>query len=97
LKYTFKPEAELEFTDAIDWYERQKPELGRDFAIEFRERLMDALHHPDRYRKVRGKARVIRLKRFRSYGICFVVQDEILSVLAVFHAARDPAELNKRF
>ncbi len=32
--YGFHPEAEAEFLDAMDYYERYEPGLGYDFAIE---------------------------------------------------------------
>ncbi len=34
MKYTFHPDAELEFEDAIDYYEKRQNGLGYDFAFE---------------------------------------------------------------
>jgi len=48
------------------------------------------------FRKVRGRARKIRLKRFKAYSIYFAVKDDFFSLIAVFHGSRNPAELMRR-
>ena len=45
---------------------------------------------------VRGRARKIRLRRFKKYAIYFAVKDDAFAVLSVFHASRNPAELARR-
>ena len=44
---------------------------------------------PERYAIVRGEARRVLLRRF-PYAVYFVAGPELVSVLACFHARRDP-------
>ena len=94
--FVFEPDARLEFFEAIAWYENEHGGLGREFAQEVVQALQRARVQPEIFRKVRGRARKIRLKRFKLYSIYFAVKDNGFSVLAVFHGARDPAELRRR-
>ena len=96
MKFVAKPAAKIEFFEAIAWYENQRPGLGREFAREVRQMLKRARLQPELFRKVRGRARKIRLKRFRFYSIYFAVKDDAFSVLAVFHGSRNPKDLDER-
>lgn len=96
LQLIFRPPANEEFFEAIAWYEGECPGLGKEFAEEVFQALALALIQPDIFRKFRGRARKIRLRRFKSYSIYFAVKDDFFSVIAVFHGARDPAELRRR-
>jgi toxin ParE1/3/4 len=92
----FKPEAKAEFFEAIVWYENESAGLGKEFAQEVFQALERAQAQPELFRKVRGRARKIRLKRFKPYSIYFAVKDDVFSVMSVFHGARNPAELRRR-
>ncbi len=96
LQFIFKPEAKAEFFEAIVWYENQVPNLGKDFSQEVIEALERAQAQPEMFRKVRGRAQRIRLKRFKPYSIYFAIKDGAFSVISVFHGARNPAELLRR-
>ena len=92
----FKPDAKAEFFEAIVWYENESAGLGKEFAQEVVQALERAQAQPELFRKVRGRARKIRLKRFKAYSIYFAVKDDVFSVMSVFHGARNPAELRRR-
>jgi len=47
MKYVFHPEAEIEFLDAIDYYEYCRTGLGYDFAIEVHSTLQNILSLPN--------------------------------------------------
>jgi plasmid stabilization system protein ParE len=96
LPVIFKPAARLEFDEAVVWYEGQCPGLGREFKLEVKLALRRAQARPERFRKVGGRARVIRLRRFKQYAIFFAVKSNVFAVVAVFHASRNPAELDYR-
>src|SRR5262245_46054005 len=96
LPFVFKPEALREFEEAVAWYEAQRPGLGRQFATEVEVVLHKAQASPERFRRIRGTARKIRLRRFNKYSIYFAVKDDAFAVLAVFHAARNPVHLEQR-
>jgi plasmid stabilization system protein ParE len=92
----FRAEAKIDFLEAIKWYESQVPGLGRDFAQEVIQTIKRAYVQPELFPQVRGRARKIRLRRFRLYTIYFAVKANDFAVLAVFHAARNPDELTRR-
>ena len=96
LRVTYEAEARLEFVEASAWYENQRPGLGQEFGVEFKRALHRAQTNPERFPKVRGKTRQIRLRRFSRYSIYFAVKDEEFSILAVFHSSRNPEELWRR-
>jgi|SRR5580765_4760966 len=92
----FEPEAKAEFFEAIVWYENEAPGLGKEFAQEVLEAVDRAQLQPELFRKVRGRARKVRLKRFKAYSIYFAIKDDVFSVVSVFHGARNPKELRRR-
>jgi plasmid stabilization system protein ParE len=96
LPVIFKPAALLEFEEAIVWYEGERPGLGREFKLEVKLALKRAQANPEGFQKVRGRARRIRLRRFKKYAIYFAVKADAFAVLSVFHASRNPAELDRR-
>jgi plasmid stabilization system protein ParE len=96
LQLIFQPPAQAEFFEAVAWYENESPGLGKEFAREVFQALKRACFQPEIFRKIRGGGRKIRLKRFKVYTIYFAVKDDALSVVAVFHGARNPADLRPR-
>ena len=70
--------------------------MGREFATEVKLALDRAQASPEMFRRVRGRARKIRLRRFNKYSIYFASKPDSFAVLAVFHGARNPAELDRR-
>ena len=96
LAVIFKPAASQEFEEAVAWYEEQRPGLGEEFKLEVKSTLKRALANPEIFHRVRGRAQRIRLRRFKKYAIYFAIKDGTFAVLAVFHGARNPAELRQR-
>jgi plasmid stabilization system protein ParE len=90
-----RPEAETELAEAFDWYERRLPGLGAQFltAIDtaVASILDNPLQHPILYRNVRRA-----LARRFPYQVLFIVEQEIVVVIAVFHGARDPKRWQDR-
>jgi toxin ParE1/3/4 len=96
LPVIFKPAARLEFDEAVIWYEGERPGLGREFKLEVKLALKRAQANPRLFQKIRGRARRIRLRRFKKYAVYFAVKNDAFAVLSVFHASRNPAELEQR-
>ena len=89
MRVIFRPEAEEELTDAIDWYEARSQGLGADLL-----RCVDVcveriIRQPASYPIVYRGIRMAVVRRF-PYLILYRVSDEIIHVLAVFHGKRDP-------
>lgn len=84
-----RPEAKLDIREAFDWYEGERPGLGRDFLVETRKALRRVYAHPLRYPKIRGETRRSLLNRF-PLSILYVVEEDRVVVIACFHGKRDP-------
>lgn len=89
MKILFRPEAEDELIEAIDWYEFRCPGLGADML-----RCVDACierisRHPESYPVVHRETRMALVRRF-PYLMLYRISDMGLSIIAVFHASRDP-------
>lgn len=84
-----RPEAEAELAEAFDWYERRVPGLGAELLVAVDTAvgsiLSNPLQHPVVYRGVRRA-----LTRRFPYQVLFLVEDDVVTVIAVFHGARDP-------
>ena len=91
----FRPEAETELQDALDWYEERASSLGRGFL----DRVDDAIERiaafprsaPVIHRDIRRQ----RLERF-PHSIFYITEADRIVVLAVFHGRRDPASWKDR-
>jgi|CXWL01.1.fsa_nt_gi plasmid stabilization system protein ParE len=84
-----EPEAELDLEQAVDWYNEQRPGLGREF-LECVEEVFDRIRQlPEIYPVVYRTARLALARRF-PYAICYVYYDNTVYVMAVFHGHRDP-------
>jgi plasmid stabilization system protein ParE len=92
----FAPIARLEFEDAAAWYEEQRAGLGEEFRIEVNAILQQVLRSPERFRLASPSTHKVGLKRFRKYSVYYSIELEAVNVIAVFHGARNPAELRRR-
>jgi plasmid stabilization system protein ParE len=80
------------------WYEEQEPGAGLAEALDIEVEWAilnlrtDALLSSIRFRDVRRAS----LKRFAQIGVYYVVRGQDVTVIAVFHDARDPHLLRER-
>jgi toxin ParE1/3/4 len=90
------PLAEQDALDAAIWYEQRQPGLGDEFLGEVdravRTLSESALHHRIRFADVRRAP----IHRFKFYGIYYIVRDEEVWILAIFHGRRHPRALQER-
>ena len=88
--------AQVDYLQAVTWYEQRQPGLGREFEAEL-ERLFDRIkHNPESFAKVTATVRRARMLRFK-YGVYFRVERDEIGVLAIYHPSRNPDALRKRF
>jgi len=92
----FRRIAKREFDDAISWYEDGREGLGRGFSVAVEQLLARIALSPNQFARVRGDVRRAVLRRF-PYSIYFVVEDDRILVLAIFHARRASKHLEERF
>lgn len=92
----FRRIAKREFDDAISWYQDRREGLGREFSVAVEQQLGRVALSPNQFACVRGDVRRAVLQRF-PYSVYFIVEDDRIVVLAVFHARRAPNQLEDRF
>jgi plasmid stabilization system protein ParE len=90
-----RPEAEAELQEAFDWYEHRVPGLGADFLRAVDAVVASILDSPFQYPAVYRHVRRALTRRF-PYQILLTVEEDSITVLAVFHAARDPKRWQDR-
>lgn len=90
------PLAEQDAFDAAIWYEERQPGLGEEFLDEVDRAVRvlsdSALHHRIRFADVRRTV----IHRFKFYGIYYIVREEEVWILAIFHGRRHPRALQER-
>ncbi len=90
LRLIIRPEAEAELAEAFDWYERRVPGLGADFLAAVDAALDAVLSHPLQHPVVYRTVHRALTRRF-PYQVLFVVEEDTVVIVAVFHGARDPS------
>ncbi len=90
-----KSVAKAEAADAHNWYEQQRRGLGGEFLAAVESVLRAVQRAPGRFAPVHGEVRKARLARF-PYAIYFIWRGDLISVLAIYHAKRDPQRLAER-
>jgi len=87
--------AEQDLTDTYLWYENQSPGLGNDFLLCVEATLNQMQRNPESFQLVHRNVRRALLRRF-PYGVFYIISNESLVVLAVFHAKRNPRSWQQR-
>jgi plasmid stabilization system protein ParE len=94
-RLTSQPPVDLEVEAAFEWYERERPGLGVEFLDELRATYGRVAHGPLRYQEVSDGIRRALLRRF-PYAVYFAIEADLIVVVAVLHASREPAEWQRR-
>jgi len=89
MNFYFHNEAEEEFNNAIDYYEKVQKGLGYDFAIEVYETIERIITFPEAWPTLEDDIHRCLTKRF-PYGIIYSIEPEGIFILAVMHLKRDP-------
>jgi plasmid stabilization system protein ParE len=89
MKYSFHPEAEKEFDEAIDYFEEVEIGLGYDFAVEIYSTIERIMVFPKVWPILEGDVRRCLVKRY-PYGILYSEENEGIFIIAVMHLHRNP-------
>jgi len=81
---------------AAVWYDEQQPGLGDEFLDEVEVAVSSLVENAHLYSVRFEDVRCLRLRRFKRYGIYYVVRETEVHLLAIHHGARDSAWLHKR-
>jgi len=89
------PEAELDLADAYEWYDEQRSGLGEELLLSIEVTLEAIRENPEQFPVVHKDVRRALIRRF-PYGVFYLVEKEVVVVLAIFHARRDPKHWQSR-
>jgi plasmid stabilization system protein ParE len=84
-----RPAAEADLTTARRWYNLQRPGLGENFLDAATAAAHFIAEHPEAYQVLHRDVRRAPLRQF-PYGLLFRSYPNVIIVVAVFHARRDP-------
>jgi plasmid stabilization system protein ParE len=93
--FVLKPEAELEFHEAYDWYELQRAGLGEEFARAVHAGIELICRHPEIFPVTVDPLRRALIRRFPFELIYEITAQEIV-IYAVFHCSRHPERWRQR-
>ena len=94
-RLVIRPEAEADLLDAMQWYKDQRQGLEDEFFLAFDAALSRLRRTPKSFPIVHESIRRVLLRRF-PYGIYYLLEGEQITVIAVFHAKRDPKRWQQR-
>lgn len=94
-KFHILDAADRDIADAIEHYERVNKGLSIDFELCIEEGYADILNEPLGYQIRYRDIRIRFIRRF-PYGIHYMVEDEQITVISVFHQSRSPRNWFKR-
>jgi plasmid stabilization system protein ParE len=90
------PLAEQDALEAAIWYEERQLGLGDEFLNEVNQAVRalgeSALLHRIRFADVRRAP----IHRFKFYGVYYIVREQEVWILAIFHGRRHPRRLETR-
>ena len=89
------PEAELDIEDAFQWYEQRDSGLGSEFVRAVDSCLASIGRNPEAYPVVYRQARRVLIRRF-PYGLIYVVEENIITIIACYHVKRNPKQWQNR-
>jgi plasmid stabilization system protein ParE len=94
-RIVFRPEAETDLAEAVDWYEIRGQGLGAEFLRALDAVIAHVQRHPTLYPIVFDHARRAVFRRF-PYSVIYVVRDDELLIVACMHSKRDPIRWQDR-
>lgn len=91
----FTQAARWELIEAQDWYEAEAAGLGGRFRDAIGALIKNMSDNPRQFPVVFENVRRALVRRF-PYSLFFVIEKDVLVVIACFHASRDPSRWQKR-
>ena len=88
--------ADADTVEAALWYDAQLPGLGAEFMAEVDAAAQRLTDFPEIHRVRFADVRRAPIKRFKFYGLYFLIQQDEVWVIAVHHGRRHPRWLRER-
>ncbi len=89
MTFSFHPEAESEFHEAIDYYEDCERGLGYNFSIEVLATIQNIVTYPTAWSVIEEDVRRCLVNRF-PYGVIYSIEQGTIFILAVMYLRRHP-------
>ncbi|MDP2334885.1 MAG: type II toxin-antitoxin system RelE/ParE family toxin [Bacteroidota bacterium] len=90
-----KPSAELDAMNAANWYNSRRDGLGNEFLLALEAKFYTLRRNPLQYLCIYKNIRRALTERF-PYGVFFIIENEVVYVLAIIHTSRSPKIWKKR-
>jgi toxin ParE1/3/4 len=90
-----KPFAELDATEAANWYNNKREGLGNEFLLALDAKINAIQRNSSHFQFVYKNIRRALTERF-PFGIFFIVENDTIYVLAIQHTSRNPKIWKKR-
>ena len=91
-----KTPADLDYLQALEWYEQRQPGLGQKFDAELLALFERIRQNPELFQKETAVVRKALMPRFK-YRIYFTIEGDEIGVVAIYHPSRNPETLRRRF
>jgi plasmid stabilization system protein ParE len=97
-KVIAEAEAKREWNEAVDWYEAQEIGVGWRFDDELQAFLQTLQKNPERFGLATNLTHKAKMPEPWPYSVYFTINrgHSEVKILAVWHGARNPAELRRR-
>ena len=95
MRFSFHPDAETEFLEAISYYEEKEPGLGYEFAAEVYAAIERIMAMPKAWPVLTQDIRRILVRRF-PYGVLYGEGKDEIFIVAVMHLRREPGYWKQR-
>ena len=89
------PEAEADLADARAWYDGQRAGLGDVLLTRVEEIFARIQRTPELFGKVFQELRLARVRRF-PYVVVYRIDEDQITVVAIYHTSRDPRGWHRR-
>lgn len=97
VRLIIRAEAELDITEAAQWYQEQQAGLGVEFINEVRTAIQRVAERPLAWRLIRRKPHVRRILTHRfPYRIFYIVRKDAVIIFAAIHGKRHDRTWRKR-
>jgi toxin ParE1/3/4 len=95
MKSVFHPEALAEYTEAVQYYNRQRPEVAQAFINAIENAIYRIRESPESWSTIEEDVRRCLTRKF-PYGILYTIEDGYILILAVMHCSRAPGYWKER-
>ena len=94
-KHIIKPFAYQDALEAANYYNDKRDGLGGEFLLVLDAKINAIQRNPKQFRLVHNNIRRALTERF-PYGVFFILENNVIYILAILHTSRSPKTWEKR-